>query len=71
MAPTTRATANWAISRVVALPEFWALAATNWATIDRVVSLPEFWALVAEHSGFVGAWGLTGVCKASREGVKG
>jgi hypothetical protein len=44
-------------------------AATDWAT-DRVVALPEFWTLVAEHSGLVGAWRLTGVCVAAREGAK-
>jgi hypothetical protein len=42
----------------------------KWAAIHRVVALSEFWALVAEHSGFVGAWRLTGVCKASLEGTK-
>jgi hypothetical protein len=50
MAPTTRASAKWATSRVVALPEFWTL--------------------VAERSGLVGAWRLTGVCRASREGAR-
>ena len=45
-------------------------AATDWAT-DRVVALPEFWTVVAEHSGLVGAWRLTGVCVASREGGEG
>jgi hypothetical protein len=44
--------------------------AARWAT-SRAVALPEFWALVAEHSGLVGAWRLTGVCRASREGAKG
>jgi hypothetical protein len=43
-------------------------AATDWAT-DRVVALPEFWTVVAEHSGLVGAWRLTGVCVAAREGA--
>jgi hypothetical protein len=37
---------------------------------SRVVALPEFWTLVAEHSGLVGAWRLTGVCRASRVGAK-
>jgi hypothetical protein len=51
MAPTTRASSrHWAVSRVTALPEMWAL--------------------VAEHSGLVGAWRLTGVCRASRVGAK-
>ena len=44
--------------------------ASDWAT-DRVTALPEFWTLVAEHSGIVGAWRLTGVCTAAREGAKG
>ena len=44
-------------------------AAANWATF-RVLALPEFWTLVAEHSGLVGAWRLTGVCVAAREGAK-
>jgi hypothetical protein len=43
--------------------------ASDWAT-SRAVALPEFWTLVAEHSGLVGAWRLTGVCRASREGAK-
>jgi hypothetical protein len=30
----------------------------------------ELWGIIAEHSGFVGAWRLTGVCVASREGAK-
>ena len=37
---------------------------------SRVTALPEFWTLVAEHSGLVGAWRLTGVCRASRLGAK-
>jgi hypothetical protein len=37
---------------------------------DRVVALPEFWTVVAEHSGLVGAWRLTGVSRAAREGAK-
>jgi hypothetical protein len=43
-------------------------APADWAT-DRVTALPDIWALVAEHSGFVGAWRLTGVCTAAREGA--
>jgi hypothetical protein len=39
--------------------------------VSRVAALPEFWALVAEHSGVVGAWRLTGLCTAAREGAKG
>ena len=41
----------------------------HWAA-SRVTALPEFWTLVAEHSGLVGAWRLTGVCRASRVGAK-
>jgi hypothetical protein len=41
----------------------------NWA-VSRATALPEFWNLVAEHSGLVGAWRLTGVCRASRVGAK-
>ena len=37
---------------------------------SRVAALPEMWFLVAEHSGLAGAWRLTGVCRASREGAK-
>jgi hypothetical protein len=44
-------------------------ASSRWAT-SRVTALPEFWGLVAEHSGLVGAWRLTGVCRASRVGAK-
>jgi hypothetical protein len=43
--------------------------AANWA-VRQVIALVEIWALVAQHSGFAGAWRLTGVCKASRAGVK-
>jgi hypothetical protein len=43
--------------------------ATTWA-VQHVLALVEIWALVAEHSGLVGAWRLTGVCRASRAGVK-
>jgi hypothetical protein len=42
--------------------------AANWA-VQQVVALVEIWALIAEYSGFVGAWRLVGVCKASREGA--
>jgi len=45
------------------------VAANTWIA-QNVFALVEIWALVAQHSGFVGAWRLTGVCKASREGVK-
>jgi hypothetical protein len=44
-------------------------AASNRA-ISHVFALPELWAIVAEHSGVVGAWRLTGVCVAAREGAK-
>jgi hypothetical protein len=37
---------------------------------SHVFARPELWALIAEHSGFMGAWRLTGVCRASREGAK-
>jgi hypothetical protein len=43
--------------------------ASDWAT-SRATALPEIWTLVAEHSGVVGAWRLTGVCVAAREGAK-
>jgi hypothetical protein len=42
----------------------------DWAPASRVAALVELWALVAEHSGVVGAWGLTGVCVAARKGAK-
>jgi hypothetical protein len=35
-----------------------------------MLALVEIWTLVAEHSGFVGAWRLMGVCKASWAGAK-
>lgn len=44
------------------------VAAGEWAAANQVMGLPEMWALIAKRSGFVGAWRLTGVCKASREG---
>jgi hypothetical protein len=43
---------------------------TNTWAIQHVLALVEIWALVAQHSAFVGAWRLTGVCRASRAGVK-
>jgi hypothetical protein len=42
---------------------------TNTWAIQHVLALIEIWALVAQHSGFVGAWRLTGVCRVSRAGV--
>jgi hypothetical protein len=54
MAPTTRRASR---------------ARADWAA-NCVFALPELWAVVAEHSGLVGAWRLTGVCRASREGAK-
>jgi len=42
-------------------------AQSRW-TIDRAASLSEVWALVAEFSGLIGAWRLTGVCRAARAG---
>jgi hypothetical protein len=44
-------------------------APADWAT-TRVAALPELWGIIAKHSGVVGAWRLTGVCRASREGAK-
>jgi len=41
----------------------------TWA-IQHVLAPVEIWALVAEHSGFVGAWRLTAVCRTARAGVK-
>jgi hypothetical protein len=54
MAPTTRRASR---------------AAANWAA-NCVFALPELWVIIAEHSGLVGVWRLTGVCRASREGAK-
>jgi hypothetical protein len=48
----------------------WMAPQPHWAT-SRATALPEIWTLVAEHSGgLVGAWRLTGVCEAAREGAK-
>ena len=44
-------------------------AAANWAA-SHVAALIEMWVIIAQHSGLVGAWRLTMVCKASRGGVK-
>jgi hypothetical protein len=38
--------------------------------VDRATSLPEIWACIAVWAGLVGAWRLTGVCKAARAGVQ-
>jgi hypothetical protein len=32
----------------------------DWAPAARVLARPELWGIIAEHSGVVGAWGLTG-----------
>jgi hypothetical protein len=45
-------------------------ACDDWDPVAFVFALPELWGIVAEHSGVVGAWRLTGVCRASREGAK-
>jgi hypothetical protein len=39
--------------------------------VEHATSLPEIWARIAVFAGPVGAWQLTGVCRAAREGVKG
>jgi hypothetical protein len=44
--------------------------ANAFRAISDVLALPEMWAIVAEHSGVVGAWRLTGVCRDAREGAK-
>ena len=36
----------------------------------RVAAVSDFWTLFAAHSGLVGAWRLTAVCRAARVGVK-
>jgi len=36
----------------------------------RVLALPEMWFHIARRSGLVGAWRLTGVCRAARAGAK-
>ena len=38
--------------------------------VERATSLREIWARIAVFAGPVGAWRLTGVCRAAREGVK-
>jgi hypothetical protein len=43
---------------------------TNTWAVQHVLALVEIWALVAQNSGFVGAWRLTAVCRASLAGVK-
>jgi hypothetical protein len=43
-------------------------ARADWVAA-RVFARPELWGIIAEHSGYVGAWRLTGVCRASREGA--
>jgi hypothetical protein len=45
-------------------------SATNAWAVQHVLALVEIWALVAQHSGLVGAWRLTGVCRAALEGAK-
>jgi len=43
---------------------------TNTWAVQHVLALVEIWALVAQHSGFVGAWRLAGVCRVARTGVR-
>jgi hypothetical protein len=38
--------------------------------VQQVVALVEIWGIITEHSGLGGAWRLTGVCRAAREGAK-
>jgi hypothetical protein len=38
--------------------------------VERATSLSEIWARIAVFSGPVGAWRLTGVCRAARDGAK-
>ena len=45
-------------------------SATNAWAVQHVLALVEIWALVAQHSGLVGAWRLTGVCRAALAGAK-
>ena len=40
--------------------------ARAYGAANCVFALPELWDIIAEHSGLVGAWRLTGVCRASR-----
>jgi hypothetical protein len=44
-------------------------ARAHW-NVDRATSLPEIWALIAAFAGLVGAWRLTGVCRAARAGAR-
>jgi hypothetical protein len=44
-------------------------AANTWAA-QQVLALVRIWALVAQHSGLVGAWQLTQVCRVARAGAK-
>jgi hypothetical protein len=39
--------------------------------VEHATSLPEIWARIAVFTGPVGAWRLTGVCRAAPEGAKG
>ena len=43
---------------------------TNTWAVQHVLALVEIWALVAQHSGFVRAWRITGVCRAALAGTK-
>ena len=45
-------------------------AYTSWH-VEHATSLTEIWVRIAVFSGPVGAWRLTGVCRAAREGAKG
>jgi hypothetical protein len=45
-------------------------SATTSCAAQHVLALVEIWALVAQHSGFVRAWRITGVCRAALAGTK-
>jgi hypothetical protein len=59
-----------AVSRVAEVKKEYEAARMSWGPASRVFALPELWGIIAEHSGVAGAWRLTGVCRASREGAK-
>jgi hypothetical protein len=59
--PSTRAMGNCAARPAAAAED----ACDDLAPAARVLARPEMWAIIAEHSGLVGAWRLTGVCRAS------
>jgi len=61
--------AQTTVSHLISSSRPYTRETTDESAASHVSALPEMWALIARNSGFVGAWRLTGVCTATREGA--